>query len=155
MRRALRAVLTQVMAHNCMHFDTLAKHRALNSKEHAAVLSILIKEFENRIRESCQLEWTFKGHPVQPPCSEQGHPQLDQIAQSPLQPDHECLQGRDIHHLSGQPVPMPHHSHCKRFFFISNLSLPSRSLRPFSLILSPQTLLKSLSLFFLQLLFRY
>jgi len=29
------------------------------------------------------LEGTFKGHRVQPPCNEQGHLQLDQVAQSP------------------------------------------------------------------------
>ena len=41
-------VLTQVMANNCMHFDTLASHRALNNKEYTAMLSVLVKEFENR-----------------------------------------------------------------------------------------------------------
>ena len=30
-----------------MHFDTLVQHSALNSEEYAAVLSVLIKEFEN------------------------------------------------------------------------------------------------------------
>ena len=29
-----------------------------------------------------ELEETFKGHLVQLPCNEQGHPQLDQVAQS-------------------------------------------------------------------------
>ena len=42
------AVLTQVMANNCMHFDTLAKCRDLNSVVYTAVLSLLIKEFGNR-----------------------------------------------------------------------------------------------------------
>ena len=40
------AVLTQVMANSCTHFDILAKHRAPNSEEYSAVLSILIKKFE-------------------------------------------------------------------------------------------------------------
>jgi len=31
------------------------------------------------------LEGTFKGHLVQHPCNEQGHLQLDQVAQSPVQ----------------------------------------------------------------------
>jgi len=44
-------VLTQVMANNCMHFDTLAKHSALNSKEYAAVLSVMIKGFENKFQD--------------------------------------------------------------------------------------------------------
>jgi len=46
------AALTQVMANNCMLFDTLSEHRALNSKEYAAVLSFLTKEFDNRSTES-------------------------------------------------------------------------------------------------------
>jgi len=45
------AVLTEVMANNCTHFDTLAKHRAQNSEEYAAMTSILIKEFASRITE--------------------------------------------------------------------------------------------------------
>lgn len=44
-------MLTQVMASNCMHFDTLAKHSALINKEYAVMLSILIKEFENRFQD--------------------------------------------------------------------------------------------------------
>ena len=41
----------EVMANNCTHFDTLAKHRAQNSEEYAAMTSILIKEFASRITE--------------------------------------------------------------------------------------------------------
>ena len=37
------------------------------------------------IIESLELEGTFKGHLVQLPCNEQGHAQLDQVAQSPVQ----------------------------------------------------------------------
>lgn len=40
------------------------------------------------------------------PCNEQGHPELDQAAQSPIQPDLRCFQGWGIYHLSGQPVPV-------------------------------------------------
>ncbi|KAK4810053.1 hypothetical protein QYF61_005116 [Mycteria americana] len=40
-----------------------------------------------------------------------GHLQLDQVAQSPIQPDLECFQGWGIYHLSGQPVPVLHHPH--------------------------------------------
>ena len=39
---------SQVVANNFMHFDTLAKHSSVNSERPEAVLSILIKEFENR-----------------------------------------------------------------------------------------------------------
>jgi len=51
-----------------------------------------------------ELEGTLKGHLVQHPCNDQH--QLS-VAQSPLQPDLECLQGQGIHHPSGQPVPVP------------------------------------------------
>ncbi|KAK4814330.1 hypothetical protein QYF61_014844 [Mycteria americana] len=45
------------------------------------------------------------------PLQEQGHLQLDQVAQSPIQPDLECFQGWGLRYLSGQPVPVPHHPH--------------------------------------------
>ena len=61
------------------------------------------------------LEGTFKDHLVQSPCNEQGHLQLDQVAQSPVQPGLECSQGWGIYHLSGQPVPVFHHPHYKKF----------------------------------------
>ena len=61
------------------------------------------------------LEGTFKGHLVHPPCNEQGHLQLEQGAQSPVQPALECFQGWDISHLSGQPVPGFHHPHGNEF----------------------------------------
>jgi len=47
------------------------------------------------------------------PPAGQGHQPphlLDQVAQGPIQPGLEHLQGRGIHSLSGQPVPTPHHS---------------------------------------------
>jgi len=34
-----------------MYFDTLAKHRTVNSKKHVAVLSTVIKEFENKFQD--------------------------------------------------------------------------------------------------------
>ena len=109
----------------------------------------------HRVVESFQLEGTLRGRLAQLPCNEQGHPQLDQGAQSPVWPDLECLQGWGIHHLSGQSERQ-----ClttltlKIFFLISNLNLPSFSLKPFHLVLSQQTLLKSLA-FFLTVAFRY
>ena len=39
------------------------------------------------ITESFELEGILKGHLVPLPCSEQGHLQLDQAAQSPVQSD--------------------------------------------------------------------
>ena len=62
------------------------------------------------------LEGTFKDLLVQLLCNEQGHLQLDQFAQSPVQPDLECLQGQSIHHFSGQH----HYPYCKNVFLISN-----------------------------------
>ncbi len=41
----------QAVANNFMHFDVLAKHSPVNSEKYAAVLSILIKEFENRFQD--------------------------------------------------------------------------------------------------------
>jgi len=43
-----------------MHFDTLHNHSPVNSKKYAAVLSVLIKEFENRFQD-CQKTHQFSG----------------------------------------------------------------------------------------------
>lgn len=59
---------------------------------------------QSYIIESFELEETFKGHFVQLPCNKQGHLQLNQVAQCLIQPDLDCLQGLDIHHIFGQPV---------------------------------------------------
>lgn len=42
------------MANSYMPCDALAKRRALNSGEHTAVLSVLMKELENKIIESLE-----------------------------------------------------------------------------------------------------
>ena len=68
-----------------------------------------------RITECFGLEETFRGHLAQCPWSEQGHLQLDQVAQSPIQPGLECFQEWGICHLRGQPVPGFHYPHCKKF----------------------------------------
>ena len=54
--------------------------------------------------EQFELEGTFKG-----PVYEQGHLQLDQVAQRLIQPDSECLQGWGIHHIFGHSVPVLHY----------------------------------------------
>ena len=46
---------------------------------------------DHRIIEYFGLEGTFRGHLAQPSCSKQGHLQLDQVAQSPIQPGPECV----------------------------------------------------------------
>ena len=69
---------------------------------------------QNQILECFGLERTFRGHLAQPPCSEQGHIPLDQVAQSPIQPDLECFQAWGLHYLSGQPIPVFYHPHSKK-----------------------------------------
>jgi len=81
------------------HLDSLSVH---------AQTVFLAVRFHTII-ESLELEETLKSHLVQLLCNEQGHLQLDQVAQSPIQFDLECLQRWGIHHISGQPVPAPHH----------------------------------------------
>ena len=49
-----------------MHVDTLAKHRALNSKEYLSMPSVLMKKFENRIRELEELEGTSRDQVIEP-----------------------------------------------------------------------------------------
>jgi len=71
--------------------------------------------FLRRIIECFALEETCKGHLVQSPCSEQGHLQLDQVAQSPVQPDLERFHVWGVCYLSGNPVPVLHHPHRKKF----------------------------------------
>jgi len=95
------------------------------------------------------LEGTFRGHVVQPPCSEQGHLPLDQVPQSPVQPDLESLQGWGLHHLSEQPVPAFHHPHCQKClpYIQSKSTLPW--FKPLLLVLSQGALLKYLSPSFL------
>jgi len=70
--------------------------------------TLLIRENPEwfRIIDSLELEGTFKGHL---PRNKQGRAQLDQVAQSLLQPDLESLQGRGIRRLSGQPMPQGLH----------------------------------------------
>jgi len=50
-------------------------------------VSVEVTFAEHRIIIECfELEETFRGHLAQPPCNEQGHLQLDHVAQSPIQP---------------------------------------------------------------------
>ena len=54
-----------------------------------AEIDVCTQLVNHRIIESFELEQALEGHLVQLPCSEQGHLQLDQIAQSLVQPDLE------------------------------------------------------------------
>jgi len=69
----------------------------------------------HRILEQLELEGTFEGHLVEPLCNEQEQLQLDQVTQSPAQPDVECVQGCGIYRLSGQSIPVFYYPHCKKF----------------------------------------
>lgn len=48
-------------------------------------------------------------------CHEQGHLPLSQIAQGSIQPGLGTLPRWDIHHVSGQPVPVFYQSHSKEY----------------------------------------
>jgi len=78
------------------------------------------------------LERTFRGHLAQTPCSE--------VAQSPVQPGFKCFQGWGLHYLSGQPVPVFHHPHDKKFlpYIQSKSTLPSfKAITPCSIAIGP------------------
>lgn len=68
----------------------------------------------NKIIENFALDGTHKHPLVQLPCKEQGHLKLNQVVQSPVQPDLKSFQGWDIHQFPGQNFPVPHHSQQKK-----------------------------------------
>ena len=55
------------------------------------------------------MEGTLKGHLVQLPCSEQGHVQLEQVAQSSVQ-----NVSRENHYIYGKHVSVFHCTYCKK-----------------------------------------
>jgi len=66
----------------------------------------------HRIIELLELERTLKGHLAQLPCNKQRHLQLHQVLRAPSSLTLSAYKdGGCIHHLSGQPVPVPHHPH--------------------------------------------
>ena len=69
------------------------------------------------ITESFELEGTLKGHPVQLNCTEQGPQQLHRVLRAPSSLT-LSVPGMGHHHLSGQPVPVPHHPYCKKLLYI-------------------------------------
>jgi len=69
----------------------------------------------HRIIEWFELEGTLNITWFQPPCHEQGHLPLDQVAQSSIQPGLERFQGGGSHSFSGQPVPVFHHPPSEEF----------------------------------------
>jgi len=96
--------------------------RALGQRMAQISKIIKINHKNNRIIDWFGLEGTFRGHLVQSPCHGQGHLPLDQVAQSPVQSGLVHFEGRGIYHLSGQPVPVFHHPHCKFLPYIQSES---------------------------------
>ena len=72
--------------------------------------------------------------PTTPPWA--GTPSTSPGCSELIQPGLEHCQGGDSHSFSGQPAPGPYHLMVKNFFLISNLNLPSFSLKPLPLVLS-------------------
>lgn len=59
---------------------------------------ILIFKF-HRTLECIELKGNFRDHLIQSFCIKQGQPQPDQVAQTLIKPDLECVQGWDLHDL--------------------------------------------------------
>ena len=102
-----------------------------------------VQEESQRIIECFASEGTFRGHLAQPPCHKQGHLQLDQVSQSPFQPNLENFQGGDIYNFSGQPVPVFHHPHSKQYLRYIKLKSTVFQFNPITLVLSLHALVKS------------
>ena len=85
--------------------------------------------FFHRTIASFELDGTLKGHLVQ--LNEQGLQQIDQVAQSPVQPDFKCLHGW------GNLCQCLTTLIVKNFYLISKLNLLSFTLKSFLLVLSP------------------
>jgi len=71
--------------------------------------AVFFRQYFYRIIECLGLKGTSRITSFPPPCHRQGcqllDEELDQIAQNPIHPGLEHLQGKGIHNLSGQPVP--------------------------------------------------
>lgn len=106
------------------------------------------------IMEFFELEGTLKSHldlyNGMHICNEQGHLQLDHVAQSPTL---ECLQEQSTYQFPGQPIPVPRQPSCKKLLPSIQSTSPLLSLNSFPFVLLQQTLLKLLSPSFLLALF--
>jgi len=101
-----------------------------------------------------ELEGTLKGHVVQPLCNEQGHLQQIRLLRAPsrlaLHVSEDEASTTSLGNLFQCLITL-----ILKSLFLFNLNLPSSSLKPFPLVLSQQTLLKSLSPSLLQPPLRY
>ena len=88
-RKAILAFITYSLCHNL--FFLLLASSTLTLLIYLVTNIIFKKQticcsdfpFNHRIIEPSELEGTLKGHPVQLPCNERGHPQLDQVLRAP------------------------------------------------------------------------
>lgn len=107
------------------------------------ILSLVLESQKCGTIGQFELEGTLKGHLVQPHCNEQGHLQLIQIAESLVLSDLEYSQRWDIHHISGQLVPVFHHPiNYKKILPYILSDLFSFNLMPLPIAVSQQVLLK-------------
>lgn len=128
-------------------FQRLCRLRPVLANHHNWLPSFKLDfqlQLENRTRtahrviEQSGLEGTFKDHLAHLSCTEQGHLQLDPVAQSPVQP-------APTHHSSGQSVLVVHHHHHHKKCIPSIYSVFTLfPLKPLSLVLLQQGQLKSL-----------
>lgn len=81
----------------------------------------------------------FKDHFIPNPSHEQVHLQTEEVAQSPIQPGFEHLHEWDIHNFPGNLFQCLTTLTEKNFISISNITLPSLSLKLFPLALSLPT----------------
>ena len=79
------------------------------------------------------------------PTARQGCLPLGQAAQGPIQPDLEHLQGWVIHSFLGSPCQSLITIAAKNFFLVFGLNIPPFILKLLSLVLTLQSLMKSLS----------
>ena len=91
-----------------MSFNSYFEHLKKNLKYSNQIIKSCVGKMgkngdkNHRITESFELEGTFEGKLVQHPCNVQGYLQLDQVAQSPVQPDVKCLLTWGVHCFSDE-----------------------------------------------------
>jgi len=96
------------------------------------------------------LEGTFQGHPVQPPCTEQGIFNQIRLLRAPSNLTLNVSRDGASTTSMGNPCQGLTILIVKNVFPISSVNLPLFGIKPFPLVLLQQALIKSLSPSFLQ-----